>query len=60
MLQIAGNYQYQWARRMLCDSASTMAGGLDKDQLKKRLSGLMGVELNDGEAGALFHKYADP
>lgn len=58
--KVAGNYQYQWARRMLCDSMSTMAGGMDKAQLKLRLSGLLGVELSDGEMEVLFRKYADP
>lgn len=57
--QVAGNYQYQWARRILCDSTSTTAGGMDKDQLKMRLSGLLGVELSDGEMDVLFRKYAD-
>lgn len=56
---MAGNYQYQWARRMLCDTASTTTGGMDKEQLKTRLSSLLGVELRDGEVNALFQKYAD-
>lgn len=58
--QVAGNYQYQWARRMLCDPASTIAGGMQKTQLKRRLSGLLGVELSDREIEVLFQKYADP
>ena len=58
--KVAGNYQYQWARRILCDPTSTLAGGMDKEQLKLRLSGLLGVELSDGEMDVLFHKYADP
>lgn len=58
--KVAGNYQHQWARRMLCDSTSTTAGGMNKDQLKLRLSGLLGVELSDGEVDVLFRKYADP
>ncbi|CAN0267089.1 unnamed protein product [Ectocarpus sp. 8 AP-2014] len=58
--EVAGNYQYQWARRMLCDSTSTLAGGMDKEKLKLRLSGLLGVELSDGEMDVLFRKYADP
>lgn len=58
--KVAGNYQYQWARRMLCDPTSTLAGGMDKEQLKLRLSGLLGVELSDGEMDVLFHKYAAP
>eukprot|EP00903_Cladosiphon_okamuranus_P009058 g8660.t1 len=58
--EVAGNYQYQWARRMLCDPTSTLAGGMDKEQLKLRLSGLLGVELSDGEMDVLFRKYADP
>lgn len=45
---------------MLCDPTSTLAGGMDKDQLKLRLSGLLGVELSDGEMDVLFRKYADP
>lgn len=58
--KVAGNYQYQWARRILCDPTSTLAGGMDKEQLKLRLSGLLGVELSDGEMDVLFHKHADP
>ena len=58
--KVAGNYQYQWARRILCDPTSTLAGGMDKEQLKLRLSGLLGVELSDGEMDVLFRKYADP
>lgn len=58
--KVAGNYQYQWARRILCDPTSTLAGGMSKEQLKLRLSGLLGVELSDGEMGVLFNKYADP
>lgn len=59
-VQVAGNYQYQWARRLLCDSTSTLAGGMGKEQLKLRLSGLLGVELSNGEMDVLFDKYAEP
>jgi len=45
---------------MLCDPNTTLAGGMDKEQLKLRLSGLLGVELSDGEMDVLFRKYADP
>ncbi|CAM9163822.1 unnamed protein product, partial [Discosporangium mesarthrocarpum] len=54
--QVAGNYQYQMARRMLCDACNPE--GLDKDQFKLRISSLLGVELTEAETDALFTKYA--
>lgn len=33
---------------------------MNKDQLKLRLSGLLGVELSDGEIDVLVRKYANP
>ncbi|KAG5179642.1 hypothetical protein JKP88DRAFT_349845 [Tribonema minus] len=56
-LHLAGNYQYQSAYRMLCDANYQLAGGMGREDLKLRVSELLGVEINDREVDALFSKY---
>lgn len=55
--KVAGNYQYQSAYRMLCDDTYRIAGGMSREDLKLRMSELIGVALSDQETNFLFNKY---
>ncbi|CAM9655481.1 unnamed protein product, partial [Chrysoparadoxa australica] len=55
--EVAGNYQYQSAYRLLCDASNRVTGGMDYSEFKLRLSELLGVEMTAQETEALFGKY---